>query len=173
LATLPLAAGAAPLLPDLLVLESALGRARRTTDESRAPFSGSFDEATRLRCADGVSAIAIDAAALDQLAMLEQWLFERSLVPQAALAADLLPPRILPRSGRARALAVVPMASSPSLVEIDEPLRQLLIAVGAQPRPLARVIDDAAARGWPRDEARTQIAELVEQEIIYASAAPS
>ncbi len=168
LAALPLPAGAAPLLPDLLVIASAIGRARRSAGDEEAGARARADDA-RLRWARGVTAFAVDEAALAQLSAIEAWLFERALLPQAQLAIDLPTPPLYPRSGRARTLAVEPMTPTPSVVEIDEPLRQLLVAVGPEPRPLLRVIDDASARGWQRDQARTQLAELVEQQIVHAS----
>ena len=97
-------AGGRPELEGLLQLELAQARARREIDLRPARLEG-----PGLVRARGVGAVVVEANALENLNRLEQLLFELSLLPPLALAADGPGlPALLPPSAERLHLVVTP-----------------------------------------------------------------
>jgi hypothetical protein len=158
-----------PVLPEVLVLETALARARRAAaDAAPAAESGSELSANvRVALAPGVFPVEVAAGALAALQQCERYLFEVSLMPAVALCDDaprllLEPPRPSPSPGGARkgdALAADPArlhlvtvptgGGNVSLVTVDDELHRVLRAFDGSARTVASLLGEASARGVP------------------------
>jgi hypothetical protein len=173
-----------PLFADVLAIETALAHARRApaAAEQRATLD---DPRARVRLAAGVIALDVDGAAMAALAEAERYLFEVGLMPAVALCDDA--PRFALRSrptGARAYLFAVPLGAAASatgtatstsgaaerevsLVTVDAALFTVARCLPGA-RAIAAVLDEAAARGLPRDRARAALTELADGEIIVA-----
>ena len=126
-----------PQLREVILVEHAMAVARR--GPRQPPERG-----VRLR--SGISIVRVSPSTIDVMQAVERWLFELSLMPQAALCDDrpTLPP--LPPPGEPAPLLVTPAGTGASITPIDDELARVLERFGTS---------------WKRSEAARALEGLV------------
>jgi len=148
-------------LGGVLALETTLARSRRDAQLPAPSLQSGW-----AALSPGVIAIGVRRGALNALQACERYLFELGLMPAVALCDDAPPLELPPWDETPLDLVTVPLATGVTLVEIDAPLGQLLRCLPA-PRPIAKVIEEAAARGV--EGAGEKLRELAADEIVILS----
>jgi hypothetical protein len=151
------------LLRDIVRLELTAARCRRARELPPRPG---------IALAPGVAVAALDAAALPAVQLVERWLFELGLMPQAALCDDAPPVPALPAAaGGTTRFLWTPATSGVSLTTIDEGLYRVLATL-EPPATRAQAAAALVATGVPAARADELVQTLLEEGLLAEGPPP-